>query len=199
MAQRRKRSHVHLRIRRGEAQPGFRQAPDLLGEMGFLCLRQRPGVGDQVIHGGNPGGGKITQPTGLHRRRLPGKHGQAVVRGVSGQVDQDINALVVYPPGKRFVGQPQRRMPATTTSFDPLGQCVAAKMAGVGNEFQPTGGVGCQRSQHAFCKVAHRMIAQIAGHQANTQASVSFRNALPAGIWACLPRYQFAKAPGFGQ
>ncbi len=51
-------------------------------------------VGEAVIHDRHSGGVRVSQPSELNRRRLPHKDQQAVLRGVSGHIHQDIDPIL---------------------------------------------------------------------------------------------------------
>ena len=44
------------------------------------------------VHSAQPGGGYVAHPRHLHRRWFAGEGKQAVVLGVAGQIDQDVDA-----------------------------------------------------------------------------------------------------------
>ena len=95
-AQRRQEGDVNGCIRGGETESRFGQPPDLLGEIAFFAGRQGPGVGNQVVDLGHAGGGKITEPGHLYRRRFPGEHGKPVVRRVPGEIDEDVDLSLIH-------------------------------------------------------------------------------------------------------
>ncbi len=61
------------------------------------------GVRHAVIDRIEPRGVEVVEPGDLHRRRLASEHGEPVVPGVAGDVDQDVDAIVADPLRDRHV------------------------------------------------------------------------------------------------
>ena len=189
------RRDVDRHVGHGEAQPGFRQAPDLLGEVGFFGVGQGPGIGDQVVDLRHPGRREIPQPAHLHRRRLPGEERQAVVCGVAGEVDQDVDFVIADLPRQLLIRNPHHRAPDPAAGLDPFRQRVGQGMIAVGDDVQASHESSGKFGKYAFDEVADRVFAQVARHQAHPQTPLRQRAVGPVCIGVCPPAGDVAKTP----
>ena len=103
-----------------------------------------------------------------------------------GQVDQDINLIVMDALRKLLVGKTDRAVPTVAVGFYSFTRQIGLRMCRVGDELQSTRGLSRQGRQHALEKVAHRVSAQIARHQTDAQASFRLRGSTPSRIGARL-------------
>jgi hypothetical protein len=61
----------------------------VLGHVGRVGDR----VTDAIVHGGQAGGARVTQPGGLHGGRPKGENPKPVPLGVPRQIEEDVNAV----------------------------------------------------------------------------------------------------------
>jgi len=176
IAQCRRRCDGNRQIRRREAVIDFRQTPDCLAEVRSLICWCHLRVSQQVIHRRHAGGGEIAQPGNLHRRRFPGEHRQARSGGMAGQINQDINRVVMDALRQNCVTQAYATHPASKCRLHSFGQIIVVRMRDIGKQFNR---LRAQRGKYRFQKIAHRMIAQIARHQTDAKAFIRQRLHLP--------------------
>ena len=88
---------------------------------------------------------------------------------MAAQVDQDIDAILADTLGQGPVVHVLDRQPLLHPGLDAPGQVVADLAGAVGEQFEA---VARQFFQHADDHIAHRVLAQAIGHQADAQAAV---------------------------
>ena len=150
-----------------EAQARVGQVPDLLGELRLQGRRQADPVRQDEIHLREAGGREIAQPGDLDGSRPPREDGQAVVHGVAGQVDQDVNAVVVDEARGGFVGKASQRLPPRHVPAQPSRELVRLRVRRIGH---PLDAAGVGMGERRFEEVADRVLAQVAGDQPHAQA-----------------------------
>ena len=131
----------------GNVELGWRETEECLGqaqqrfaEAVLQGRRRDPRVGQEVVHLGQAGAGAIAEPAHLQGRGLPGEQGQAVARRVAGQVEQDVDRVLVMDlRGESFIGQAQHRMPGAATGPDPRAQVVFVSVVGIDDELDAAG------------------------------------------------------------
>ena len=88
---------------------------------------------------------------------------------MAAQVNEDIDAIVADALGQRLIVHMLDRQPLLHRRLDAHGQVVAHLAGAVGEQLEP---MAWQVFQHAHDHIAHRMLAQAVGHQADAQAAV---------------------------
>ena len=99
---------------------------------------------------------------------------------MSGQVDQDVNAVVVNSLGQNFVGNAERRLPVLAACLDTFAGFIELRMIRVGNEFQATMGLGCQGNKYAFQEIAYGVLAQTCRYEPDAQTACRIGDVIPA-------------------
>lgn len=119
-----------------------------------------------IVDGVQPGGTGIADPARLHGSGLACEQRQAVVGGVAGKVDENIDAIGNDQPRSGSIVErmdvPPHDEPITQTSAD----LILAGIVAVSVQVQLA---ALQMLQDRFEKGRHRMLAQIAGYEADTQ------------------------------
>ena len=67
---------------------------DFIGDLGRLAQY----IADAVINTAQSGGVYISKPRGLHRRRFTREHHQTILIGVAGQVNKNVNLILLNFP-----------------------------------------------------------------------------------------------------
>ena len=135
--------------------------------MAFLPGWRHIRIAQEVIHLRHTGGGKIAQPTGLHRSRFPGEHGQSVFTRMAGTIQQHMYAIRVNQAGSGFVTQADQRFPGGKVWFDADCKFIHLVVGGVGDQLNAGRIDLCQ---DAFQEKTDRMVMQVSGHKPYPQA-----------------------------
>ena len=199
MAQGRKGRHGRRVRRRRKAKPRLRQAPDGLGEVFLQRRRQAQGIGQHIVNRLHASGGEIAQPRHLHRRGLESKDGQAVVRGMARQVNQDVHTIAVNLPGQLHIRQPDGQTPAPKASLERSGGGVGADMVRISQQLKAPARTVGQCFDKALQKMGDRMLAQVARDKAHAQRACRVWLLGPAYIRLGFGSDQLAITPGIGQ
>ena len=119
-----------------EAQIGLGQWPEGFGElMGFLG-RGDPRVPQDIVHLGNTGGGGIAEPGDLDGGWAPGEEGQAVMGGMSGEVEEDVDALRADEGTGMGVIEGVEGMPSMEQGAQALGDGILFRDGGLGEALE---------------------------------------------------------------
>jgi len=101
-----------------------------------LSGRQQAGIAQEVIHCAQAGAARIADPAELHRRRFAGEGQQAVVAGMAGQVDQDVDAIGGDFFRQGGVAQADDGMPVCDMAAQTLADGVLDGVIGIGVQRQ---------------------------------------------------------------
>ena len=82
-------------------------------------------VGDQVVDRAQASGADVAEPRDLDRRGPPRKGQEAVVGGVTREVEEDVDPVRADPIRQRIVVQAGGFVPLARRRREPVGQVVA--------------------------------------------------------------------------
>ena len=195
--QRGERPHLDGERGRREAEEGLGQAPQVLHILRLRTGRRGPGIGQHMVDLGHAGTGAIAQPGHLERRGPPREQRQAVVGGVAGEVDQDVDAVGVHARRRGRVVDAVDTMPGLATGADAPAQVIFCARIRIHDEFDPALRLRGQCRQHPLRKITDRVLAQVARHQAHAQGAAA---AVGPGLVGARPgRRQRAECTRFVQ
>jgi hypothetical protein len=107
----------------------------LLGVVGIGGpSRVEVGIGEAVVDGGQAGGCGHAEHAHLDRRRLASEDEQAIVGGVEGEVDENIDPVGADPVGELKIAQAGDAAPGAGKLLQLLGDTVGSPHVGVGHE-----------------------------------------------------------------
>ena len=94
------------------------------------------GIGEAVVDGGQAGGAGIAEQGDLDGGGFAGEDEQAVVGGVQGEVDEDVDLVVADLVGGLFVGEADDVAPVVGVGSESGGDGVGAGDLGVSRRFR---------------------------------------------------------------
>jgi hypothetical protein len=100
------------------------QPPGPFGKQMIGVWGHHDRIGEEIIDRAQSGGIAIAHPGDRHRGRAAGKDAQAIAGGVSGQIDQDIDAIGTDALGQFVIAQSRRRYPAIDQATITQGLCI---------------------------------------------------------------------------
>src|SRR5262249_31403688 len=110
------------------------QAQHALAAASFGFRGDVVAVGQQVVHGSQPGGADVAQPAQLHRGRLAGEHQQPVPGGVAGQIDEEVDVIGADLLGQALVAPAGHVVPGGGRGPEAGGEVVGVDAVAVADE-----------------------------------------------------------------
>jgi hypothetical protein len=160
------------------------QVDDLLGEEGLELTRwEEVGVGEVVVDAAEAAGAEIADPATLDGRGLAGEGEQAAVRGVAGQIDEDVDAVGLDLRCQLGVREREDAVPVRDVVAQPIGDAVFDGVVGV--RMQREAGVAGEFGEHGLDEVRHGVGAKVAGDEADAQRALGVARvcvAWPGGV-----------------
>ena len=159
-------------VGRAVAEEGFGEADEFFGGA-FVGAGGGEGVGEgigeAVIAGVEAGGGGITEIGHLDGRGLAGEGEEAVAGGVAGEVDEDVDLIIVDGAAKRRGRGGRFGAPVVVEGLEPASGGVREGNVGVAEEFDLCGIVV---GEEGFDEVADGVGAQVGGAVTDAEAAV---------------------------
>ena len=144
-----------------------RHAQELFPVVLLACFRDHPLIDEQVVHDPQAGRSLIADPTDLNRRRLTCKDQQAILRGVAGKVEKDVDLVRPDLGRQPFVAHAKRVVPVGGGGPKAICQTVFDDPIGITDRLMP---FLAEVLQDADQKESHRMLPQIGRDKAQTKA-----------------------------
>ena len=123
-------------------------------------------VGQAVVHGTHAGGIRIAEKGQLQRRRSARECEQAVAAGVAGQIDQDIDRILLDQACRLRVVESADVAPGVAVQFS--ARCGYGRIAVAGDLIKP----GLVQRQKRMDKVRRHMLKEIGRHVADAQPAL---------------------------
>ena len=124
-------------------------------------------VGQVVIHGRQAGGPEVAQVGCLDRCRPTGERQQPVPARVTGEVHEDIDAILADGLGGLDVGEPDERTPMVGGSPATLRHLIRVRHVGVAEDLEVTMVLG---GQDRFQEIRDGVLAEIGRDVSDPQA-----------------------------
>lgn len=145
------------------------QADELFGVQRFgLADGIAHGVGEAVVDRGESGGIGITDPRGLHRRGAAREDEEAVVGGVAGEIDQDVERVAADEIGGSVVIEVGEVAPVFGVGAETRGETVGRADVGVTENLEARAVV---RGEDGFDEVGDGVVVEIGREVADAEAA----------------------------
>jgi hypothetical protein len=136
--------------------------------MGLGTRRVGVGVREAQVHGLEAGGARVAEPGGLEGGCAQREDGQAVVRGVSGEVHQHVQPVLPDARGQGPGAEGGGVVEGRAMGREALGHLVPVGEVRVGDDLHPR---GVQVRQERLQEVGAGMAAEVRGDEAQAEAA----------------------------
>ncbi len=129
------------------------------------------GIGEAEVDGGKAGGAEVAEGGELERCGFPGEEGEAVVGGVTGEVDEDVDAVLADQVGSLRVSERGDVAPVIgrDRGLQACGGRIGAMNVGIAEDLDA---VGVVRGEQAFEKEGDGVVAEIGREVGDAENSI---------------------------